>query len=196
MRRRLPFFAAALAAALLGACSSTPSSSFYTLQPDATLTPEGAAAPVTVVVGPVTIPELVDRPQFVTRLGDNQVSLNEFSRWAEPLRGDIQRVIAADLAELLGTDRVNVYDTTSAGQSVWRVRVDVMQFDSALGQAATVEALWTITPPKKGTPVLGHTLAHEAVAGQGYDALVVAHDRALAAVSRDIAAAIRANLAQ
>jgi uncharacterized protein len=71
-----------------------------------------------------------------------------------------------------------------------------MRFESVQGEAATVEAQWTIWPPKKAGAILGHTLAREQVQGQGYDALVAAHDRALASVSHDIAAAILANRAQ
>jgi hypothetical protein len=41
----------------------------------------------------VTVPDVVDRPQFVTRAGLNQVTINEFARWGEPLKGEIARVI-------------------------------------------------------------------------------------------------------
>ena len=152
--------------------------------------------PLHVVVSPVTIPDLVDRPQIVTRGPGNQVSLDEFERWGEPLKSDIARVIAADLGALLGSERVSVFESGSSVPPVWRVRVDVMRFDSMPGDAVTVDAQWTVWPPKKSAPVLGHSLEHEPVQGQGYDALIAAHDRALAAVSRDIASAIRTSLAQ
>lgn len=178
-----------------GGCSS-PTASFYRLKPDATLAAMGAPAPLYVVVSPVTIPELVDRPQIVVSLADDQVKPSEFQRWAEPLKSNIQRTIAADLATLLGSAHVGVFDVDSSGPPTWRVRVDVMRFDSVQGEAATVDALWTIWPPKNATAVQGRTLAREPVQGAGYDALVAAHDRALASVSRDIAAAIEANRAQ
>ena len=76
----------------------------------------------------------------------------------------------------------------------WRVRVDVMQFDSVPGDAATIDALWTIWPPGETTPIVGHTVAREPAQGPGYDTLVAAHDRALASISRDVAAAILKNL--
>jgi uncharacterized lipoprotein YmbA len=73
-----------------GACRS-PASSFYRLKPDATLTTMDTAVPLYVVVNPVTIPALVDRPQIVVSLPGNQVWPDEFQRWAEPLKGNIQR---------------------------------------------------------------------------------------------------------
>ena len=67
----------------------------------------------------------------------------------------------------------------------------VQRFDSALGDAATVEILWLVSPAK-GAGKSGHSTVREPADGPGYEALVAAHVRALAAVSRDIAAAIRA----
>lgn len=190
MTRVLVPFVLVLLTWSLGGCGSSPASSFYRLKPDATLTSMGAAAPLYVVVNPVTIPALVDRQQIVVSLADNQVWPNEFQRWAEPLKGNIQRTIAGNLAALLGTEHVSVYEADSGGFPTWRVRVDIMQFDSVPGKAATVDALWTIWPPGKATPIAGHTLAQEPAQAQAYDALVAAHDRALGAVARDIAAAI------
>jgi uncharacterized lipoprotein YmbA len=200
MMREVPLVLTVVAAILVSdlfvSCSSTPASSFYTLGPDKTLASTGAPASVRVVISPVTIPDIVDRPQIVTRLPGAQVQLNEFARWAAPLRSDIARVIAADVSELLGSESVNVFDYGPGAGPAWRVRVDVTRFDSAPGDAVTIEALWAVRPPGKSVPVLGHSLAHEPVEGQGYDALVAAHDRALGAVSRDIASAIRTNLSQ
>ncbi|AXF18680.1 ABC-type transport auxiliary lipoprotein family protein [Paraburkholderia caledonica] len=90
---------------LLGAWGSSPTASFYTLTVDMTLTPMTSTMPVHVVVNPVTIPDVVDRPLIVTRMGNNQVVLDEFARWGEPLKGDIARTIAGDLATLLASDR-------------------------------------------------------------------------------------------
>jgi len=180
----------ALLAVWLGGCSSSPTPSFYRLKPDATLTTTSAAVPLNVVVNPVTIPGLVDRPQIVVSLAGNQVSPDEFQRWAEPLKGNIQRTIAGNLAVLLGSDHVGVYGADSSGLPTWRVRVDIMQFDSMPGNMATIDALWTISPPGDTKAIVGHTLAQEPVQGQAYDALVAAHDRALGSVSRDIAAMI------
>ncbi|RQH04365.1 PqiC family protein [Paraburkholderia dinghuensis] len=196
MTRALISGVVALFAVSLGGCTGSPASSFYQLKPDSTLTTMGTAVPVYVVVHPVTIPALVDRPQIVVSVADNQVWPEEFQRWAEPLKGNIQRTIAGDLAVLLGSEHVSVYGADSSGLPTWRVRVDIMQFDSVLGDWATIEALWTIWPPGKATPITGRTLAHQPVKGQAYDALVAAHDRALGSVSRDVAAAILQSLSR
>jgi uncharacterized lipoprotein YmbA len=57
-------------------------------------------------VGPVTVPAAVDRPQIVLRVDANRVALQEQSRWAEPLKESIPRVVASNLAVLLGMRRL------------------------------------------------------------------------------------------
>jgi uncharacterized protein len=183
-----PLLIAALVS--LAGCKS-PNASFYTLSPDATLTTTGAPVQTTIVVGPVTVPELVDRPQIVTRVSDNEVALNEFARWGEPLKSGIARTIAADLARLLGTPQVAVAGQAGLVREATRVRVDIVRFDSVPGDSVTIDAQWVVRVPGKPLPVSGRTVAHESVASAGNDALVAAHSRALAAVSHDIAAAIR-----
>jgi uncharacterized lipoprotein YmbA len=180
----------AIAAALLSGCKSPPTS-FYTLSPDASIERSSDALTGAVVVGPVTVPDLVDRPQIVTRVSDNEVALNEFARWGEPIRSGVATTIAADLARLLGSDHVSVSSQTVAGTESWRVRVDIVRFDSMPGEAVAIDALWTVHVAGRTALLMGRSTVREPVSGTGYDALIAAHSRALASVSRDIATAIR-----
>ena len=129
MTRAFAPFVFLLLVVSLGGCGSSPAP-FYRLKADTTLTTMGNSVPLYVVVDPVTIPGLVDRPQIVVSLAGNQVWPNEFQRWAEPLKGNIQRTIAGNLAVLLGSGHVSAYAADSSGEPMWRVRVDVMQIDS------------------------------------------------------------------
>src|SRR3569832_2419666 len=79
---------------LLNACAS-PRDSFYTLSPASSQpvsaqknAPIGAQADArhSVAVGPVRVPEIVNRPQFVVRRGPNQVELAEQRRGARARR--------------------------------------------------------------------------------------------------------------
>ena len=180
-----------LAAATLTGCASSPTPRFYMLS-----APEqpAAAAVYSVAVGPVTVPEIVDRPQFVLRNGANEVTILEQTRWADSLQREIPRVIAANLAQALGDARVWAFPQGIGSEPDYRVAVDIQRFDSAPGDAATVEALWRVSPGdgKSGAVRSGRSRAHEPTKGMEYDALVAAHSRALANISLDIAEAIRA----
>lgn len=178
-----------LAAAAMAACSSPPKTNFYTLSPAASAPARAdAKVPYGVAIGAVGVPESLDRPQLVTRTGANQLTIAEFERWAGPLKNEIALAIAENLKPLLGGASVSTYPQ-GEGADV-HVSVDVQRFDSVLGEAATVEVLWQVRTAK-GAPKAGRSMIREAAGGAGYDALVAAHTRALAAASRDIAAAIR-----
>jgi hypothetical protein len=66
---------------------------------------------------------------------------------------------------------------------------------SVQGPAATLEAVWTVRKTAGGEIRSGR-VARQPVQGQGFDALAAAHSQALAKMSGDIAAAIRAESEQ
>jgi len=190
MRGRIHVAAICLVVTVLAGCGSSPQASFYTLSAGAA--PAQTAATYSIAVGPVTVPAIVDRPQFVVRVGANRVTVAELHRWAEPLKSEIPRVIAENLAQMLGTKQVSAYPQSATGDAEYLVSVDIQRFDSALGEAVTIDALWSVRRAS-GEPNTGRSLVTEPAGGGSYDALVAAHGRALAAVSRDIAAAIRSS---
>ena len=183
----------ALAAAVVVGCSTSPSR-FYSLASTATAdgTPPTAA---TVMVGPVTIPAAVDQPEFVVQVAPNRVEVNEFNRWVSPLNDSIARAVAGDLVVLLGTPEIANAELANFVPE-YRVTIDVQRFESIQGQAAVVEAVWTVRKTAGGQTRSGRTVAREPVKGQDFDALAAAHSQAIAKMSGDIAAAIRAEAEQ
>ena len=105
-RRTAHVLSLALVAAAGAGCRASAPARFYTL--DSTATAEGAPpASYAVAVGPVSVPPMVDRPQFVVQVAPNRIALEEFNRWAAPLDDNIARAVAGNLAILLGTPRVD-----------------------------------------------------------------------------------------
>jgi hypothetical protein len=177
-------------AVLIAGCASKPAH-LYNLSagPAATANSDPGLSKLVVVIGPVSIPALVDAPQIVVRTGPNQVSLDEFNRWASPLKDNIARVVAANLSAMLGTSRVSSALNIDAD---YRVAIDVQTFESAPGDAATLSALWAVRRVKDGKTDTGNTSVREPASQKGYEALAAAHSRALSRLSADIANAIRA----
>ncbi len=189
---RWPLVAAFLIA--LSGCAGSPAIDYYTL--DALPYPEARgddSAPLTVLLGPLSLPEMVDRPQLVVRSGDNRVEIVDTSRWAQPLKSELARALAANLARDLGTLRVFLAEQSLHGEPDISVSVDVLRFESRLGVEAVMEARWTIRRKGGAAPLTGRSLIRETVQGKGYEFLVAAHGRALARISREIAEAIRRN---
>lgn len=176
--------------AIMAACASTTPSRFYTLAPVAS---SGAtASKLSVVVGPVSIPAIVDLPQIVVSTGPNQVSIDEFNRWASPLSNNISRVVAENLVLLLGTPRVSQFQQSLNADADYRVAIEVQTFESALGDAATLNAAWLVRRARDGKTETGRTTVRETANDKSYDALAAAHSRALGRMSQDLADAIRA----
>lgn len=188
MRNYLVAVGAALA---LGACGTTPPEAFYTLNPVAPPRPAAAHAGVrfTVAVGPVRVPEMVDRPQLVVRRSANRVDVLEQHRWAQPLQAEIARVLAEDLGSRLPAARAVPAFAYAGSQADYRVTLDIEQFDATPGQGVAVQALWSVRQAGEA-PRSGRSTVREAAQAAGYEALAAAYARALARISDDIAAAL------
>ncbi len=182
--------AVAMAALALAGCASSPPSSFYTLTAASAPSSSTTVPSYGVSVGPVTIPETVDRPQLALQLSPNQVALDEFHRWAEPLASGIAQAVAENLRRLLGTPRIAAAPGVAGRSPEYRVALNVVRFESKLGNSADVDILWTIESASGKRLRTGRSAIAQP-AGAGYDALVAAHSQALARASEDIAAALR-----
>ena len=179
-----------LFALVAGVGCASPRSNFYTL--NSASKPAATGADYSVAVGPVSVPAAVNRQQIVVRLAPNQVAIDEFHRWASPLPDAIVRVVAEDLSAMLGTPHVTVFSQPTSGGAQYRVLIDVLRFESALGEAATLDAVWTVRNTKDGSSRSGRTTVSEPVPDREYTTLAAAHSRALDRLSADIAGAIKA----
>ncbi len=188
-----------LAAAMLlmnSGCARSPVVTFYTMSALAPETSPATADSRGIAVGPVTVPDLVDRPQLVTRISANKVNILESHRWAEPLKSEIPRLLAENLTRLMRPVRVSTYDQSASRTADYRVVVDIQRFESVPGEGVTIEALWSVRRGAKGVVEKGHSLAREPADGTGYETLVAAHGRALATISKDMARALTISMSQ
>ena len=174
--------------AFVAGCASPPSR-FYTLS--ATAASGGPPSKLTIAVGPVSVPAAVDQPQIVVSTSANQVTFDEYNRWASPLQDNLARVVADDLVAILGTPRVTLFPQPLNAEVDYRVQIEVRNFESVPGTSASMDAVWTVRRTKGGKSETGRTSARESVQDAGYDALAAAHSRGVARMSADIAAAVR-----
>lgn len=169
---------------------------FYTLAP--LPRPAGAAAgvPETIVaVYPAVIPASIDRPQIVNRTDENQIVLSEFDRWGGNLKEEIGRMLVENLNILLAGRRVSVMSDNLAPDPAYLVAVTFNRFDGRLGDSVWLNAAWTVRGQKhKKMLAVKNSVFEEKVLGPGYADLVAAQSRALAALSREIAAELSAML--
>jgi uncharacterized lipoprotein YmbA len=182
-----------LAAALcLAGCANTQASRFYTLKPMAGLeaqkSPGQLPSRVSVGIAPVEIPDYLDRPQIVTRDGDNELKLAEFDRWAGSLSENIGTVLAENLALLLGSDRVFVFPRLVAEKVDFAVALRVLRLDCVPGDKVRLKAQWGVSAVQKGDSRETHLASFtQRLNDNRYQTMTAAIDGTLAQLSREIA---------
>ena len=183
---------ALLAGLALNACGTTPAPVYYALD-DQVMSIAARGTTPSVAIVQVKLPELLDRPQLVTRSGGNRVQISEQQRWAEPLRNEIPRVLASDLGRLLDSSRIAALPVdVQRFAADFRVQLDVQRLDAVEGQGADIDLLWFLES-RQGQVSVGRSTLREPLAATGGDpaALVAAVRRALGRVAAEIAAEIR-----
>lgn len=180
--------------AILGACVFRQSRHAQTFVLDAIVPPssQSAATPAAVLgVLRVTVPGWLDRPQITGRGAQGQVVTDEYARWGEPVAKGIQRVVAENLAALL-PDRRLVTAPFAPGVAVHqRVELTIVEAARQSDGSVLVTARWAVLDAG-GAPVAQGRSSHSArpmAAGPG--GTVSGSNEALAALSRDIADAVR-----
>jgi len=185
-----------LALMVAGCRSSTPPVEFYTLASLPGMEMESheqsAVRDITIGIGPVQLPQFLNRPQIVIRSGPNKLTVSEFHRWGGYFDQDFLRVLAQDISILMPTNRVIEFPWEDRADPDYRIAFNVQQFDGQPGNSVLLNAIWTIKE-RKGTKDLyaKRSIIRQPVSGNDYEALVAAHSQALAALSREIAAAIK-----
>ena len=186
--------AALLTVLLLAGCAGqSPRVDFYVLSATA-----GSAGDASVVdscsgqgisVGPISWPRYLDQPRIITRAGQNRLEANEFNRWGGSLEDDFSRTVIRNLSVLLRSELVMNYRRSQRFMPVYRVEMDVQQFDGQLGGDVILEVQWSIIAARSGElEKVATSTIQKGTSGPGYEALVNASSMAVAQLSEEIAA--------
>jgi uncharacterized lipoprotein YmbA len=175
---------------LFAGCGSSPPTRFYVLSnlPHPAQLPASASRDIAVGVGPLELPDYLDRPQIVTRTGQNELNLAEFDKWGETLKDNANQVLAENLALLLPSKKVHSYPWKRSTPVDYQVVVKITRFDHTEGGETALHARWNILSGDGNTELLSRETRYvERPDGKGYADTVAAMNRALAQFSRDVA---------
>ncbi len=183
-----------MAVLITAGCSTSSPSQHYFL---ASIAEQDGAAPepdpkagTLVVDVQVRLAHYLDRPQIVTRIGPNQLRLDEFNRWTGSFKHNINDVLVQNLSALLRNAIVVRRPFPSSLPIDYQVFIDITQFDSTPGQSVTLRATWGILAKGDKTNQslrpknFNLTVPDES---RDYKILVAAQSRILADLSREIA---------
>jgi uncharacterized lipoprotein YmbA len=184
------------AAALLGAlagCTQTAPTNFYTLSAATEPTVAKRSAHGLVIgLGPITLPQYLDRPDIVTRQGANQMRLADLNKWAEPLEPLLTRIMAEDLYALLDANDVIPVPQRGDVPLDRVVEVDISRFDADESGKVVFDARWRIYRGDNETLLASgrSQIEEQGAPVPDYDAIVAAMSRAVGRASEEIAQAI------
>lgn len=179
----------------LGAKGPSQQTKFYVLNSLYSLekieTPVAKTPNITIGVGPVDLPKYINRPHIVTRAIQNEIQIEEFERWAEPIDSNFFRVLADNLSILLQTDNIVSFPAKRSTKVDYQVAVTVTRFDGVVGENALLRARWSIYGENGEKKLISkHSVYKQPVNGEELKDLVSAQSLALAHFSYDIAQAI------
>jgi uncharacterized protein len=175
---------------LLAGCARTAPVSYYQLSPlkgVGSVPFSAEAGNVVLGIGPVRLPQYLDRPQLVTRLSPNRLQLTDGHRWAEPLSDNIPRVLGENLSALLGTDRILIHPWPASRTVDYQLQAEVLHFENESDGGARLVVLWLVKG-KDGGIVLPEKRSSHLVSAASLDqeGQVSALNEALANFSREI----------
>lgn len=183
----------------LAACMGSPTrpAQFYLLSPEPgqpVPARTASTAPLSIGLGPVTLPEVYDRPQIVTRTDANRINLAEFDRWGGDLNKDLTRTLAHNLMSRLNTDSVALYPWPGRHKPDFQVSIRFFRLDGQLDSAVMLDGVWRILDGSRGCELAArHFQYQQDTSGPGYPELVAAISRGVARLSQEIAEQIAAS---
>lgn len=137
-----------ICALLLGGCSAPAPVALFMLKADAEQQAATGAKPIDsrllVGLGPVHLPEYLNRLQLVREVGSHQYLLDEQHRWAEHLDQNIGRALAQQLAGLLGAEQIALHPWPPKPAVDYQIGIDILEFHQGPDGVNRLQAQWQI----------------------------------------------------
>ena len=180
----------------LSACSTSPAVRYFTLNPIDSAFQQDPDDSVMLGLGPLRMPDYLNRSQIVTRGANSEMRVDEFSRWSEPLATSLLRIVSTDVDNLLPGVVVVVfpYEPFVRDQVKYRLIGDINRFEADYRGQIVLEVQWGVADAdgKIAVPVRRNRYQSKATidgqpAANDPGAVAAAMNDALAQFSRDIA---------
>lgn len=176
-------------------CAHTESAKFYILNsmagtPSEIQTEENKLK-VVLGIGPIKLPEYLDRPQIMSRTGGNELEYTEFHQWAEPLKDNFARVLGENLSVLIPTNQIYLFPWRRSAGIDYQLEVDVISFEGSLEGDSVLTVRWTLYGKDRDKAlILEKSTFKQTATGKDYEAMVSALNQTLEQFSRVIEKAI------
>jgi uncharacterized lipoprotein YmbA len=178
---------------LLSACSNHTSTQFYMLNAETGMTADAWSPAfdknLIVGLGPIHLPDYLNRPQIVMEVSENQYKFDEHHRWIAPLDENIDSTLAKLLADRLGVEQIVRYPWAQRQPIDYQISVDILEFHQAADGASHLAAQWQIKQHEQ--TLLSKRVDYSIAAKAEPKAIVKAQSECLGRLGRDIEIGLR-----
>ena len=137
---------------ILGCAKSSKPVEYYMLDAsvgiDNNQTLKGDEGPM-IGLGPIRLPEYLDRFQMVVAVSENKYKLIDGHRWAEKLDQNISLALFKTLPSQLGTDRMIRYPWPQRPGVDFQVKIDILELNVDEDGKSQLVAQWSIKSKDK-----------------------------------------------
>jgi uncharacterized lipoprotein YmbA len=139
----------------------------------------------------VTVPEYLDRSDIVVRTGANELKPDSRAQWGESLSIDAARVVGEDLETLLPSANVVILPSRARRSVDYAIDINLVRFENDAAGSSVLAGEWTISASDGRELASGRFRRREPIAKAGFSEMAAAMSRNLAAVSADLAGALK-----
>jgi uncharacterized lipoprotein YmbA len=170
------------------ACSSEQiKPSYYLLRSDLANDTYRAIEPSGIVLSHIGVATYIDQSGLVLETAEGQINIAARHLWAEPLRHSLKGFFVNEISQAFGKD-IYAKNESSLNYSVG-ISIHISQLHGTLDGNAVLQATWSITTSTDKESQQTHFLfsKQQALADDGYDALVIAEKSLLKELAIKIA---------
>jgi len=175
---------------LISACSK-PALDFYMLSTDSDNPPINQTfnKSTNIGLGPIHLPDYLNRPQLVIETAENQYHLEENQRWAENLEQNISRELTQFLVKRLGIEQIWHYPWSHRQVIDYQVSLDILQLHHGVDGFNHFQALWRIK--RQDQTLFAKRFDCKVASVAQASAMVKAQSQCLTQLGTDIEASLR-----
>jgi len=194
--RKLIALAVIFCAVLLSSCAAQPPTYFYDLTSQATVTENKIGDKITLGVGPITLPQLLDRPGIVSRHHETGVNVASYHIWAGELEPTFTRVLTDSIATNLQHQTVWASPWDNRFRPEYQLRVFVDRFSGEINGQVQLSLSWSLLGDYGQKVISTHRYRDSVESGKGYQGYVGALNGLLAEFAGEVAVTLVEELSQ
>ena len=182
--------------AFLAGCAAQPETHYYDLVSQSEASDARLAESVTLGIGPISLPQMLDRPNIVVRKGGTNVEVANFHIWAGELEPVVTRVLTENISLQLKHDAVWPSPWDNRFRPEYQVRIFVDRFSGELKGPVMLSLSWTLLADYGQRVVTTQRYRSERQSDGSYQAYVQALNGLLEGFSGELASELAQRIPQ